>query len=782
MRCPPSASLTVAVALIWAGCAASEPGPRDVDRCVLRAWYSAERARARPDIQLSRVAAEHPELIGSWNGWQRPGIHELDVRPAPDGELWSTATLPLPPGQYLYGILAGPYLLPDNIQPQSAFAPDPRFSDSAPYEAEFSLAEIPDCTLPTLDFLEATAPGSGSLRFVARFVPGRPSDPLDPSSIALELRSGGALQAPPRLTLAPPDSSDGSQRLEVTAGGLPPGKYTLIISLRSQAGRQPPPASASLFVEPEAPDPQLTTSRPLDDAVIYQLVIDRFRGPAGPLSPPPTPGLRAGGTLGGVRQAVESGYFQRLGVTTLWLSPLYQNPTGTLTGRDGHTYEAYHGYWPTEPRRVEPQLGGEAELAALVAATHARGLRVIFDAVPNHVYRGHPYYREHSRQVPAIGQASDAAARSWFNDGQAACICGAPGCDWGSRIEDCWFDAYLPDLNWRHPMVMQSGSADLLWWLQQFDLDGMRIDAVPMMPRAATRRIVRLTRQATFRQGLDRLVIGEDYTGPGDAGRVDIRSFLGQKFDGLDSAFDFPLMWAMRSALAQEHSGLDELEREIAHSQAAWAGSGAVMAHILDNHDTARFLSEAAGNAGNDPWKDPPPQPDPSNLEPYRKQVLGLTLLFTLPGIPVLYYGDELALAGATDPDSRRTLPDILGPVGELPSAQAEVLATTRRLGQLRACLPALRRGVRTPLASGPDYLASLHKQPDSSDGAAVVILSRSRNDKKLFLSGIPDGLYRDALGSSSDPLTVTGSSGTAPITARALRAAIYLPDGHRCL
>lgn len=739
---------------------------------MLRVWYSAERAQARTDIQLSRSDAQRPELIGSWSRWLRPGIRELDQRQAPDGELWSTAALPLPPGPYLYGILAGGYLLPDAIQPQSAFAPDPRYSDSAPYEAEFSLADVPDCTQPTLDFQESAASSDGTLRFVARFTPGTQSDPLDPASIALDLRSADALQPAPSITLQPA-GSDGTQLLEVTATGRSPGKYTLTLSLRSQAGLQPTPPAASLFVEPQP-------HRTLDDAVIYQLIVDRFRGPDGPLPPPSTPGRRAGGTLDGVRQAIEAGYFQRLGVTTLWLSPLYQNPTGTFTGRDGHTYEAYHGYWPTAPRSVEPQLGGEPELTALVAAAHARGLRVIFDAVPNHVYQAHPYYQAHSRQVPAIGQAKDAAAQSWFNDGITQCVCGTPGCDWGSRIEDCWFDTYLPDLNWRHPAVMQAGTDDLLWWMRQFDLDGMRIDAVPMMPRAATRRIVRAARKSAFRQGLDLLVLGEDYTGPGDAGRIDIRSFLGKQYDGLDSAFDFPLMWAMRSALAQEHSGLDQLEAEIAGSQAAWAGSGAIMAHILDNHDTSRFLSEAAGNAGNDPWRDPPPQPDPADPTPYRKQLLGLTLLFTLPGIPVLYYGDELALAGATDPDSRRTLPDILTPAA-LPAAQAEVLTATARLGQLRACLPALRRGARTPLTSGPDHLVALHQLQDGSDGPAVVVLSRSRNDQKLFVPGIPAGRYQDALG-SADTFTVEPGSATTPITARALRPAIYLPDGHHCL
>lgn len=667
--------------VLLAGCAAPADGPREDERCLLRVWYRPERALLRSELKLSRMAAFAPELIGSWNQFLRPGLSQFDVRKAEDGERFYTAALPLPPGSYLYGLIVGDHLILDDINPQSGFGRDPRYRDSGPYEAEFSLAEVPGC---------AAAP-------------------------------------------APPETP--------------------------------------------APAPNWFA-----DAVIYQVLIDRFRGNEGALPPPRTPGLRAGGTLAGVRKAITAGYFQHLGVNTLWLSPLYQNPPGLHIGRDGHRYEAYHGYWPTLPRTVEPLLGGEAELYALTQAAHAHGLRVLFDAVPNHVYKDHPYYRDHSRQKAAIANDPSADEKSWFNDGPTACVCGQPSangnCSFGERIEDCWFDSYLPDLNWRHPAVLQLGVEDLLFWLERFDLDGMRIDAVPMMPRAATRRIVAATHRLGQRMGRSYLVLGEDYTGPGAAGRRDIRSFLGQAFDGLDSAFDFPLMWAIRSALATEQSGLDDLEREIADSQAAWAGSFAVMAHMLDNHDMPRFISEAAGNAGNDPWQDPPPQPQTS--EPYRKHILGLALLLTLPGMPVLYYGDEIGLAGANDPDSRRTLPDILssqnGP--PLSALQTEVLELSSRLGRLRACTATLRRGSRTVLKSGRDFTVALHTLANHSP--VLVVLSRARGELLLPVSGLPAGRYFDVLKKTAAPLVVSG--GPVSIQVLPMRPAVYLLDGDLCL
>lgn len=793
----PGAAL--ALAGLVSGCAAAAPGPSSDERCLLRVWYRPTAALRRDDLKLTPSAALRPELIGSWNDFRRPGLREFDHRQAPDGTQWWTVALALPAGSYEYAIVVGDQLLTDDLNPQSTFRPNPLYGDSGPYEAEFSTFAVPDCTLPQLavrESLSAPAPTSapGELAVTWRFTPGSLGAALDPGSISGSLQRGAESLPAPTLAVGAP-AADGTQEVTARAGGLPAGKYTLALQLRDALGRSPPPSLASVFVEPATAPGPLLPNRRLDDAVVYHLLIDRFRGPRGALPSPRTPGQRAGGTLAGVRAAVEAGYFARLGVTTLWLSPLYANPPGLHRGRDGNLYEAYHGYWPAAPRSVEPQIGDAAELDALVAAAHQRGLRLIFDAVPNHVYASHPYYAQHSRKSPAIENAPNPDQASWFTDGPQTCVCGSPGCDWGSHILHCWFDSYLPDLNWRNPEVAQAGVDDLLYWLSRFDLDGMRIDAVPMMPRAATRRIVRAAQRAVRRDGLDLLIVGEDYTGPGDGGRAEIRSFLGSHVDGLDSAFDFPLMWAVRSALATSRLGLDELEAELLSSGRAFAGSGAVIAHILDNHDTPRFISEAAGDAGNDPWRAPPPQP--TAAEPYQRQLMALTLLLTLPGLPVLYYGDEVGLAGANDPDARRPLPDVLG--GALPPRQAELLEKTGRLGRLRACLPALRGGTRQVLLSAPEWSVALQLPPDAPRVAgeplgerspALVVLSRlaaGSGERKLFVAGIPAGRYRDVL--SGEELTVPdgvtdGSRGTARVglVARPLSAAVFIRADSPCL
>jgi hypothetical protein len=144
----------------------------------------------------------------------------------------------------------------------------------------------------------------------------------------------------------------------------------------------------------------------------------------------------------------------------------------------------------------------------------------------------------------------------------------------------------------------------------------------------------------------------------------------------------------------------------------------------------------------------------------------------------VLYYGDEVALAGAGDPDCRRVLPDVLG--GSLDPRMAEVLAQVQRLGRLRRCVEALRQGRRTPLHVGPDTLVALHEAP-SGDPRAVALfaLSRSRAEARLSLLGAPPGAYRDALSG----VRLTARDGVATeIVLPPLTAAVFLAEVNRCL
>lgn len=747
----PSYIPALLVAVLATGC-----GAPSSSRCPLTVWFRADRIDAAH-------AADVPELLGSWDGWSRPGVGHFVSVTAEDGTEWRTATLHLPPGTYQYTIAVGDLTLRDELNPRTAFIAGAH----APFETEVSEVALADCDAATLAVTAARADGD-TLVVEADATPGAGGDAVERGSLTAALTQAGQPVAA-ALTVDRQKTAAGGSHFVVRAADLPPGKYTVTLRARDRAGHALSAAGSAFVATPIAP-------ATLDDTLVYQIMIDRFRGADGPLAAPPTPGDRAGGSFDGVRAAIEAGYFDRLGVTTLWLSPVYTNPMDHLVGRDGHLVTPYHGYWPADPRGVDARLGGEAGLDALMAAAHARGLRVILDVVPNHVFATHPWVAAHGRGAPGIdpapGPNADPATVSWFNDGPEACVCGDPGCDWGGHMETCWFASYLPDLDWRHPAVMRAGVDDLLWWMSRFDLDGLRIDAVPMMPRAASRRIVHAVRNQMFRPAGDLLVVGETYTGPGDGGRAQIRAYLGAQLDGLDSAFDFPLMWAARDALAHGAAGgFATLEDEVAAGARAFGGSGATIAHIIGNHDTTRFVSEANGDAGGDPWTSPPAQP--TVAAPYQQTAVALGFMLTLPGIPVLYYGDEVGLAGGNDPDSRRVMPDVLG--GALPPAQAALLQTVAALGRARRCSPALR-GARTVLTVDADHDVALHTAPGGA--AALVVLSRADTAATIDAPGVPAGTWRDVLSSA----TLTSDGAHAVFTAAPRAVAVYLPEADPCL
>lgn len=403
--------------------------------------------------------------------------------------------------------------------------------------------------------------------------------------------------------------------------------------------------------------------------LMYQVVLDRLSPPITSSEATPSIGQRWGGQLDGVTEMIEEGYFDRLGVTSLWLSPLAPNPPGLWAGVEGGRarYEGYHGYWAAAPREVGDEWGGEASLKRLVKTAHDRGIRLIVDITLNHVHESHPYVQEYPH---------------WFYP--PGCLCGRPGCDWGTYIEQCRFTEYLPDFRWvgLEPMVRQV--EDALWWIEHYDFDGLRVDAVPMMPKRITQFLSAEARRRFEGLRTRHLLIGETFTGPKEWSSIGW--YIGP--DGLDGQFDFPWMWAMRETIAWHITPMWSLVEIWRAGETVWSNAASLMGRFVGNHDVTRFVSEAAGSNLSDPWLLPPPQmDDPQALD---RLWIATALTFTLPGIPILYYGDESGLVGANDPDNRRPY----WPLGSdaplnLSEPRAAHFERVAQLGRLRVCLNA---------------------------------------------------------------------------------------------
>jgi glycosidase len=692
-----------------AGCSSDPPAAASSARtCGLEVWHKPATRDA------------HVEIVGDWNGWQRPGtVPELRA----DG--WAVAAIDAPIGEHAYAIVEDGVWLADSLVPMTAFHDG----------QEVSLGVVDDCERPLVKVSGVDAMPDGHAVVRASFVAGHGGAAVDPATVVATSREGLT------LPVAAVDPKTGALRFETA--GLKRGKYTFSIHAKDTGGSDAGETLATVWIEPHPWDPR--------DAIVYQVVLDRFRGDQGPLVTPAQPSDRAGGTLAGLRSALEAGEIEALGVNTLWLSPLYKNPDGEFPGSDGHLYTGYHGYWPAASRLLDERVASEAELDRFMLAAHERGIRVLFDVVPNHVHEQHPWVKDHP---------------DWFNQDRT-CICGQGACDWATHIKTCWFAPYLPDLDWTNIDAARAATGEVMWWFDRWGADGLRIDAVPMMPRAATRRIAHSVRARYGHPGNVPYILGENFTGPG--AYQNLRYDLGPF--GLDGSFNFPLMWTLRATLASESAPMGDIDASFRAGEAAWDGSGAVMGTIIGNHDVARFASVSAGSDSGDAWT---PAPQPLDPVVYAKQRIALATLLTLPGAPVVYYGDELGLAGKNDPDSRRVMPA----ESALMPAQVETRAVVRKVGRARACSDALRRGaLRTIVADAERFVFAREIEGDVGNAVIVALSRRPALTADITLPlGAPSAFVDAVTGTKID-----AKSGVLTLPADAFGVHVYVAAGGSC-
>lgn len=394
---------------------------------------------------------------------------------------------------------------------------------------------------------------------------------------------------------------------------------------------------------------------------MYQVMTDRFAGFPQTADAQWDIGKRRGGTWSGVQEKIEANFFADMGVNAIWISPINLNAEGLWVGVEGGParYEGYHGYWRVSNTELEPAFGTPEAIKNMVDSAHQRGIRVILDVVLNHQHEDF-VDRAHSRLRA-----------------NQLCICGSATCPWWRDIERCWFTPYLPDIDYSNLETVQFELDRIVSLAKTYNFDGLRVDAVPMMPRFVTRHLKWRVQQEFEGLGTPFLLIGETFTAPD--GYEHIRYYLGK--NGLDGQFDFPFMWALRSALGSDSISLRELVRRWRLSQSAWAGSGSTMGLMIGNHDVPRFTNLPAQTGWSDPWQNPPTQPE--NAYPYERNLLAQSVVLALPGISTLYYGDELGMVGGPDPDNRRPYPWF----EQLSQSQEKLRSTVARFGKVRQCL-----------------------------------------------------------------------------------------------
>ncbi len=339
------------------------------------------------------------------------------------------------------------------------------------------------------------------------------------------------------------------------------------------------------------------------------------------------PSLRHGGDLEGVRRHLD--YFTDLGVTALWLAPVLENDQ-----EEGNGQSCYHGYATTDYYRIDPRFGTNEEYRRLIDEAHGKGLKVVMDMIFNHCGDKHPWM-------------TDAPSKDWFNNPnyglQTSYKLTTVIDPYASEVDlaetvDGWFVQSMPDLNQRNSHLMTYLIQNSLWWIEEFDIDGIRMDTYPYADAKGMARWMKRINDEYPNYN----VVGESWvTEPGFTASLQKDSPLNEENTYLNTVMDFTFYDRMNMAKTEDTDdwwkGLNRIYNTFVYDK-LYANPSNVLA-FLDNHDTDRFLGE-------------------TNDTLALKQ--GLALLLTVNRIPQIYYGTEILMKGTkkiTDGHVRRDFP-----------------------------------------------------------------------------------------------------------------------------
>lgn len=365
-----------------------------------------------------------------------------------------------------------------------------------------------------------------------------------------------------------------------------------------------------------------------------------------------------GGDFAGITAKINEGWFDHLGVNTIWISPITQNPwtawgmypfqskgDGTFNNKFDETkaytkFSGYHGYWPIYITQLEKRFGTDDEFRAMLDAAHSHNINVVLDYVANHMHIEAPTYQVHP----------DWHTDSILPDGRRNFEL------WDEARLTTWFDKHIPTLDLERDEVCQPLTDSALYWLENFEIDGFRHDACKHIPLNYWRMLGK--KMADRFPGRHIWMIGETY---GDTKLIG--SYV--KTGMLPAQFDFNIYHKAIDVLGKPNQDMREMAKTIEESLAAY-GAHHTMGNISGNHDKCRFISLAGGAVSweeNDKeagWTRHVGVTADGNKKreemAYRAAMLLEVINLTIPGVPCIYQGDEFAAAGANDPDNRQMM------------------------------------------------------------------------------------------------------------------------------
>lgn len=476
--------------------------------------------------------------------------------------------------------------------------------------------------------------------------------------------------------------------------------------------------------------PEKLTREDKEATILYFMMVDRFHnGNLGNDDPVYHPELadRAnfwGGDIAGITEKIRDGYFEMLGVNTVWMSPITQNPLEAYLEfpEPRRWYSGYHGYWPITLTTVDHRFGTEKEVHELVSTAHQNNISVMLDFVSNHVHEDNPIIKENPHWATTLN----------LPDGRKNIRI------WEEHRLTTWFDTFLPSLDFTNPEVIELMSDSAFFWIDHYGMDGFRHDATKHVNLEFWRTLTRKLKEDYMIPNNKRLFqIGETF-----GSRELIGSYVGSGL--LDGQFDFNLYFDSRSIFARDDASFKDLNYSLYQSFSHY-GFNNLMGNITGNHDLPRFISLAGGALRFDEdekeagWQREVGVGDPIG---YDKLSQLIAFIMTIPGVPVIYYGDEIGIPGASDPDSRRPMR-----FENLSENELFVRENAAKLAHLRSNNLALIYGDFQTLTAEQQVLVYARSYFDKN---AIVLFNKS-NESKTVTVELPGRLVNHAFISNFD-------------------------------
>ena len=464
----------------------------------------------------------------------------------------------------------------------------------------------------------------------------------------------------------------------------------------------------------------------LRDAVAYHIVIDRFND-GDTSNDLPTSGVAPqanfmGGDIQGITAKINDGYFTTLGINLLCVSCPFSNVTNSHIFSDGNLRSAYLGEWPIAFDSIDQRFGTTAELKSLVDAAHAKGIRVILEATPRNVESSSTVFTTHSDWFwPSFGVLGTNVA-------------------WGdANAYKAGLASYLPPFDFENASSLEYSLSSLAAWFSATGVDGYKVESIAYTESNwLTSFRSRLGSAVDPVDGKHSIVLVDAYGSSARGGYLDTTTKA-------DAGIDWELSYTLADSLLARSSSLSNLDNYISSN----IGSNIGMACVtLSPGQGSRPINYAADTpiTGSDGWA----SPTVLGSSAFERMEAAFAIVFTLPGMPYIEYGDEIGMTGQAEPSSYQMM--WFG--ASLSTNQVALHDRVALLASIRAAHSALRNGSYSSLGSTTDTIA--YKLSNSSESVIVLV---NRSDTLATIVSIPSGSYKDAIGGT----TVSGPSVSVP-------------------